>query len=158
MYLRSLVVFTLCTAFVLAFVAVLNYEAGVVGNQTGGVSGTLTTSCKTSDVSCESFSITTAKLTVENYSGTLLGPGSYTTLVLGVNTSGGFAIDSLSLFIDNASAGTLPGPFVPGENRILNVTLPATIAVTPGRSYVLSVEGIYGGSGSVWESVKVVAE
>lgn len=158
MYLKSLVVFVLCTLFVLGFVVVLNYEAGVVGKQPNGVGVTTTTLCSRSETPCESLSITMAKLTEENYSGSLLGPGSYATLILRLNASGGFPIESLEIFVDNASGGTLQGPFLPGASQVLSLTLPATIAVSPGMTYNLSVEGFYGGGHVIWGSTEVTAD
>lgn len=158
MYLKSLVVFVLCTVFVLGFVVVLNYEAGAVGRHPIGVGGATTTLCGQSEAPCESLSITTAKLTEENYSGSLLGPGSYAALVLGLNASGSFPIESITLFIDNTSAGTLQGPFLPGTNQVLSLTLPANISVSPGQTYNLSIEGFYGGSYVIWKSIVVTAE
>ena len=87
-----------------------------------------------------------------------LGPGSYATLTLGLNASGGNPITSVKIFVGNMSAGTFQGPFQLGVNKVLNLTLPATISVSSGKTYTISVEGYFdGGAETVWESVKVIA-
>ncbi|MDA4119932.1 MAG: hypothetical protein OK436_05035 [Thaumarchaeota archaeon] len=158
MYLRSLLVFALCTAFVVGFVVVLNYATAGVGKQgqTGPVT-IQTTSCASQSTTCTTFSITSARLVSVNYTD-VLGPGNYATLTLGLNASGGNPITSVKIFVGNLSAGTFQGTFQPGVNRLLNLTLPATISVSPGKTYTISVEGYFGsGTEAVWESVKVTA-
>ena len=68
-------------------------------------------------------------------------------------------MSSVNLFIGNQSAGAVGGPFEPGVNKIVNITLPTTIEVSPGKTYLLSIEGFYGaGSTGVWESTEVKAQ
>jgi len=158
LYLRNLLVVALCTSFVVGFVVVLNYATAGVGKQglTNPVT-TQTTTCPTQSSTCVSFSITSARLVTVNYTD-VLGPGSYATLTLGLNASGGMPIASVKVFVGNQSAGEAQGPFQPGVNRVLNLTLPATISVSPGKAYTISVEGYFGsGSAVVWKSVKITA-
>lgn len=158
MYLRNLLVVALCTAFVVGFVVVLNYATAGIGKQgQPGPVTTQTTSCASQSLTCMSFAITSARLVSVNYTD-VLGPGNYATLTLGLNVSGGNPITSVKIFIGNLSAGTFQGPFQPGVNRVLNLTLPATISVSSGKTYTISVEGYFdGGTEAVWESVKVTA-
>ena len=88
-----------------------------------------------------------------------LGQVGYANLVLGLNVSGGSPIASVKLFVGNSSAGTVVGPFEPDEDRVVNVTLPTTVDVFSGKTYLLSVEGFYGaGSEEVWTSTEVTAQ
>jgi hypothetical protein len=157
-YLRNLLVVALCTAFVVGFVVVLNYATAGVGKQgQPGLVTTQTTSCASQSPTCVSFSITSARLVSVNYTD-VLGPGNYATLTLGLNASGGSPITSVKIFVGNLSAGTFQGPFQPGVNKVLNLTLPATISVSSGKTYTISVEGYFdSGTEAVWESVKVTA-
>ncbi len=157
-YLRNLLVVALCTAFVVGFVVVLNYATAGVGKQgQTTLVTTQTTSCSPLSSTCVSFSITSVRLVSVNYTD-VLGPGSYAILTLGLNASGVGPITSVKIFVDDQSAGGVQGPFQPGVNRVLNLTLPATISVSPGKMYTISVEGYYGsGSEAVWTSVKVTA-
>jgi hypothetical protein len=157
-YVRSLLVVALCTIFVIGFVVVLNYATAGVGKQGQTVLVTTqTTSCGAQSSSCESFSITSSRLVSVNYTDEL-GPVNYATLTLGLNASGGMPITNVKVFVGNLSAGGAPGPFSPGVNRVLNLTLPATITVSPGESYTISVEGYYAnGSETVWQSVEIIA-
>jgi hypothetical protein len=143
---------------VVGFVVALNYATAGVGKQ-GQIAlvTTRTTSCASQSSSCGSFSITSARLVSVSYTDEL-GPGNYATLTLGLNASGGTPITSVKIFVGNLSAGGFQGPFQPGINRVLNLTLPATISVSPGKTYTISVEGYFGnGSYAVWESVKTTA-
>jgi hypothetical protein len=157
-YLRNLLVVALCTAFVVGFVVVLNYATAGVGKQGQTVLVTTqTTQCPTQSSTCVSFSITSARLVSVSYTDEL-GPGTYTTLTLGLNASGGMPMTSVKVFVGNQSAGGAQGPFQPGVNSVLNLTLPATISVSPGKTYTISIEGYFGsGSDTVWESVKITA-
>jgi len=155
-YARSLIVVALCTIFVLAFALVLNYEAAGVGTQ-GTVVPTTKTTCPTPGPSCEMMSITSASLHTVNYTDEL-GVVNYATLTLGLNASGESPITAVNLFVGNTSAGQVQGPFRPGINRSVNVTLPSTISISPGKTYVVSVEGEYGGSQPVWTFTKVTAQ
>jgi hypothetical protein len=157
-YLRSLIVVALCTAFVVGFVVVLNYATAGVGKQgQTALVTTQTTSCAAQSSSCVSFSITSARLVSVSYTDEL-GPVNYATLTMGLNASGGMPITSVKVFVGNLSAGGAQGPFNPGVNRVLNLTLPATIMVSPGKMYTVSVEGFYGnGSDVAWKSVEITA-
>lgn len=154
MYLRSLIVFALCTTFVLAFVVVLNYEQGAVFGSMNATVQTSHNSCPASG--CDSLAILSATLREKNYSSDL-GPGGYATLAIRLNISGPSSLGSLRLFIDNTSGGTVQGPIGPGTNIIVNVTLPATISVSHGTIYTLAVEGIYGTDSTVLQTLKVTA-
>lgn len=158
MYLKSLIVFVLCTIFVLAFVVVLNYEAGVIGNSANSAPGNQGPSCQTGGAGCERLQITSASLYEENYSSSLLGPGGYARLDLAFEVTGPSAVTGLRFFVDNISAGTLQGPFATGSVRVMNVTLPATVSVASGATYLLSVEGLYGNGSAVWSNVEVTAD
>ncbi len=154
MYLRSLLVFALCTAFVVSFVVVLDYATSGVGSQTS-----LSTqgNCLPSQAPCPNFAITSATLRTVNYTDEL-GIVNYSYLVLGLNASGSAPLTSMSLYIGSASAGTVQGPFEPGVNRVVNITLPATVTVSRGMTYQVNVEGFYGNGLEVWQSVTVKAE
>ena len=155
-YAKSLVVFALSTIFVLGFVLVLNYEAaGVMHDEQNTISSQ--SSCTVKDTSCVTFSITYASLRNVNYASSL-GPANYTTLMVGVNASGSTPLTRINLFVGNTSAGSVDGPFEPGVNRLLNLTLPATVTVSPGKTYLLSVEGFYGSGMDVWETEEVAAQ
>jgi hypothetical protein len=153
-YLRSLLVVALCTAFVVSFVVVLSYAFAGVGSQT-----TLQTQspCSSSQGSCPSFSITSASLLTVNYTDEL-GVVDHAYLVLGLNASGTSPITSVSLFIGSAPAGSVQGPFNPGVSRVLNITLPATVSVSHGKTYLVNVEGFYGDGEEAWKSVEVSAQ
>jgi hypothetical protein len=154
-YLKSLIVFVLCTVFVLSFVVVLNYATAGVGKG-GETMATSHASCSAAGSPCESFSITSAGLHTVNYTDEL-GVVNYATLVLGLNASGSSPITSVDLFIGNLSAGRIQGPFEPGVNRVVNLTLPATVSVSSGKTYLVNVEGFYGNGLAVWQSERVIA-
>jgi len=154
-YFRSLLVVALCTAFVLSFAIVLSYEAAQVG-QSNQVTLSTQNTCSPSEVSCPSFTITSLKLNTENITSEL-GPENQTDIALGLDVSGGTTITKISLFVGNSSAGTLPGPFDPGVNQVLNITLPSTVQVSPGATYVVYVEGFSGSGSTYWASMKVIA-
>jgi hypothetical protein len=156
-YLRNLLVVVLCTAFVVGFVLALDYATAGVGKQgQTTLFTTQTTSCTAPASTCIGFSITSTRLVSMNYTD-VLGPGNYAILTLGLNASGG-PISSVRIFVDNQSAGMVQGPFQPGVNRILNLTLPATITVSPGKLYAIGVEGYFGtASETIWMSVRVVS-
>jgi hypothetical protein len=157
-YLKGLLVVALCTVFVVAFAVVLDIEAAQVGNQSTIASFSTRSSCTSSSPSCVSFSISSASLRVVNYTDEL-GPVGYADLVVWVDASGGSPMSSVNLFIGNQSAGAAGGPFEPGVNKVINITLPTTIDVSPGKTYLLSIEGFYGaGSTGVWESTEVKAQ
>ena len=156
MYFRSILVVALCTAFVLSFAIVLNYEAGQVG-KAGQAPISTQNSCSPSEASCPSFTITSAKLITANITSEL-GPANQTTLLLGLEVSGRTTITKLSLFIGNSSAGTIQGPFEPGVAQALNITLPSTIQASPGATYLISAEGFSGTGSTFWISVRATAE
>ena len=157
MYARNLIVVALCTAFVIGFALVLNYERGaVLASLSTGVQVSHST-CVGSGTECDAITVASATLREKNYSSDL-GPGSYATLVMKLNVTGPFPLATLKLFIDNASAGTVKGPVGPGVNIVVNLTLPATIYVAHGKAYSLAVEGLYGTDSTVWETLKVIAQ
>lgn len=155
MYLRSLIVFSLCTIFVAGFYVVISYDTSGVGRQSQ-VLVTSQASCPASVTACEAIEITSASLRTVNYTDEL-GVVNYATLAIGVEPSGGSAITGLELFIGNSSAGNFQGPFEPGVSKMVSLTVPATISVTPGKTYVVSVEGFYGSGQSAWASTRVTA-
>jgi hypothetical protein len=155
-YTKSLVVVALCTIFVLAFFFVLSFETAGIGSQTATIPTTATT-CSQSSAPCDTLTITSAALQAVNYTDEL-GTVNYATLAFSLKPLGGSPITSLKLFIGNTSAGTVQGPFTPGINRIENITLPSTISVSSGGTYVLSIEGSYGNSSTAWVSTRVTAE
>jgi len=148
-------VVALCTIFVLGFALVLGYETAGVGKQATTLAPQ--TTCSASEASCETLSITSASLRTVNYTDEL-GTVSYANLSLGLTPSGGVAVTSVDLFIGNQSAGQVQGPFRSGVNRVVNVTLPSTISVSKGKTYLLNVEGFYGSSLTVWASARVTAK
>ena len=156
MYFRSLLVVALCTAFVLSFAIVLNYEAGQVG-QSDQVTLSTQNSCSPSEVSCPSFTITSLKLSTENITSEL-GPANQTDIALGLDVSGSTAVSRISLFVGNTSAGTLQGPFEPGFDRVLNITLPSTVQVAPGGTYLVYVEGLSASGSTYWASMEVIVD
>jgi hypothetical protein len=153
MYLKSLVVFVLCTLFVIGFVVVLDYVTAGVGNTSQGPS-TSSAFCPPPTYST-GFSITPATLRTVNYTDEL-GTVNYATLTFNVNTSTGSPLTSILVCIDSYRVGTVQGPFTPDVSRMVNLTLPATISISRGMTYTLNVEGFSGGS-SAWESVPVKA-
>ena len=58
----------------------------------------------------------------------------------------------------NASAGAVSREFGLGLNQIVNLTLPSTVAVSPGQSYLVSVEGLNSAGGYVVMAETVTAE
>ena len=156
MYLKSLVVFILCTLFVLGFVVVLNYATAGVGHITQGTS-TSPANCPTAPISVPTaFSITSPSLHTVNYTDEL-GIVNYAALTFGVNASAGSPLRSLLVCVGNQNAGTVQGPFNPSVNRVVNLTLPATISISPGKAYVVNVEGFNEDGSGLWESVRITA-
>jgi hypothetical protein len=155
-YFRSILVVALCTAFVLSFAIVLSYEAAQVG-QSGQVTLSTQDSCSPSEASCPSFTITSLKLSTANISSGL-GPANRTDIALGLDVSGETTITKMNLFVGNSSGGTVHGPFAPGLNQVLNITLPSTVQVSPGTSYLVYVEGFSGSGSTYWASVRVTAD
>lgn len=158
MYAKSLVVVALCTLFVVGYAATLVYVTGKVGNQVSQTTlGTQNSTCNTSDPSCVTLSIISSKLVSQNYTDQL-GPGNHAYLILSLEASGGGPIVNANLFINGTSVGSIQGPFVPGAAKAVSQTLPATVDVIPGKSYLIVVEGYYGsGSRVAWALVEVTA-
>jgi hypothetical protein len=152
-YAKSLVVFFLCTALVIGVAVVLNYEATTVGNQVKSLP-TLQATCSQTDASCPHFSIVSASLRTQNTTDQL-GIANPAYLSMEFNVSGAAALTSVHLYVGNVSAGTVKGPFGPGVSRIVNLTLSATVVVSPGKSYLLSVQGFNAGGGYVIEAEEV---
>ena len=137
------------------FVIAIVYATASVG--AGGTTIVTTQNSCTVSTACPSFSITSAKLVTVNYTDEL-GPVGYAVLTLGITTSGTGQIGSVTLFVGNLSAGSIQGPFGPGTSKTINMTLPSTIAVTAGKSYLVSIEGqVANESEVVWESAEVTA-
>lgn len=156
MYYKGIVVFFLSTALVLGVVVVLNLEATTVGNQIQALP-TLKASCAPGDPACPRFSIVSASLRSQNTTDQLgVANPAYLSLVL--NVSGATQLASIRLFIGNASAGTVRGPFGSGYSRIVNLTLPATVSISPGKSYLLSVQGLSDNGAYVIKTSLVTAE
>lgn len=153
MYAKSLVVFVLCTALVVGVAVVLNYEATTVGSQIQSLP-TLRATCSESDASCPHFSIASASLRTQNITDQL-GIANPAYLSLELDVSGTAALSSIHLYVGNVSAGTVQGPFGPGMNRVVNLTLSAAVVVSPGRSYLLSVQGFNANGGYVINSEEV---
>jgi hypothetical protein len=155
-YFRSTLVVVLCTVFVIAFAIVLSYEAAQVG-KSSAVTISTQNSCSPSSVACPSFTITSLKLSTENITSEL-GPENRTDIAFGLDVSGTTTITRLSLFVGNSSAGTIQGPFDPGLARLLNITLPSTVQVSSGRTYVVYVES-FSSSGSIyWASARATVD
>ncbi len=155
MYAKSLVVFVLCTALVIGVAVVLNYEATTVGNQVQSLPA-LQATCAQSEASCPHFSIVSASLRTQNTTDQL-GIANPAYLSLEFNVSGTTTLTRVHLYVGNASAGTVKGPFGLGVNRIANLTLSATVVVSPGKSYLLSVQGFNAGGVYVIEAEEVTA-
>jgi hypothetical protein len=157
-YAKSIIVVALCTAFVIGFYAVLQYEASGIGNG-GPTSNQISevTTCPVTEPSCVDFTLASANLRVVNYTDEL-GPVSYAVLAFDITASTQGAVLSLGIYINGTSVLNINGPFRPSVPMLVNVTLPATAQVFTGRSYSISVEGFYGtGSESTWETVEVTA-
>jgi len=155
-YLRSILVVVLCSIFVVGFVLALVYATSSVGSEGTSLATTQETSCTVSSA-CPSLTITSAKLATVNYTDEL-GPVGYAILSFKMTTSGVGQIGSVTLFVGNLSAGSVQGPFEPGTTKTINTTLPSTILVTAGKSYLVRVEGhVESGPEVVWESAEVTA-
>ena len=156
MYLRSILVVVLCSVFVVGFVLAIVYATSTVGSSGTSPANSQQTSCTVSS-ECPSLSITAAKLATVNYTDEL-GPVDYAVLTLKLTTSGVGQIGSVTLFVGNLSAGSVEGPFAPGTTKTINMTLPSTIIVTAGKSYLVNVEGhVENGPEVVWQSAEVTA-
>lgn len=154
MYYKSLVVFVLCTAFVVAFALVLNFEVGGVGNSQN--TSTVSPLCTPTN-SAQAFQITSARLHTVNYTDEL-GVVNYAVLTLGIDPTGTAPMMSIGVCVGSAPAGTIQGPFQPGVNRMVNFTLPETISVSPGKTYVLTLDGVYGSGTNAWETTRATAD
>ena len=155
MYARSLLVVALCTIFVLAFAFVLQYEASGVG-QTDTAVPTASTTCPPSDSSCDALTIVSAS--IRNSSGVdQLGPGGNANLSLVLAISGGSPVTSVKVFIGNQLGASVNGPFQPGVVPMKPLILSTKVSVTPGQSYLITVEGSYGSSRSAVTSITISA-
>lgn len=155
MYRKSLIVFVLSTALVVGVALVLNYEAASVGNQIQALPAVQAT-CSPSDLSCPHFSIASVDLVTQNTTD-LLGIANPARITLVLNVSGDATLASVHLYVGNASVGAVQGPFGQGLDRIPNLTLSTTAPVTPGVSYLLSVQGFNGKGAYVIQSELVTA-
>ncbi len=155
---RNLVVFVLCTAFVLGFYAVLNYEASGVRLSSLQSSGPAQP-CNGGAV-CESFTLVSATLVTANFTDEL-GPAGYSNLTMVLSVANNATLRSFDVYIGGTMIGTLTGPYGPGTHSPFTFTLPSTDAIAQGSTYVVSVEGFVGAAGSsatpVWKSQSVVA-
>ena len=154
MYAKSLVVFVLCTALVIGVAVVLNYEANSVGNQIQSLP-TVQANCSQGDPSCPRFYLVSASLRTQNTTDQL-GIANPAYLTLEFNVSGTAALASVHLYVGNVSAGVVQGPFGPGMNRVVNLTLSAAVVVSPGKTYLVSVQGFNAGGGYVIRSEEVL--
>jgi len=146
----------LCSIFVVGFVLAIVYATSSVGNEGTTLATSQETSCTVSSA-CPSLSITSAKLATVNYTDEL-GPVGYAVLSFELTTRGQGQLGSVTLFVGNLSAGSMQGPFESGTTKTINTTLPSTITVTAGKTYLLSVEGhVDDGPEVVWESTEVTA-
>jgi hypothetical protein len=150
---KSLAIFVLCTALVIGVLMVLNYEAASVENQIQSLP-TLQATCSTSNPSCPHFSIVSASLRTQNTTDQL-GIANPSYLSLEFNVSGTATLTRLHLYVDNVSAGIVQGPFGAGMHRVVNFTLSAAVVVSPGRTYLLSVQGFNAGGEYVIQSEEV---
>ncbi len=151
-YLKSLIVFLLCTAFVVAFAVVLNNDASTVSSQLQALPPSAT-NCPISDASCPRFVIVSASLHTMNTTDQL-GIANPVYLTMRFNVSGSVSLSKIQFFVGNVSAGTLQGPFGLGLNEISNLTLSAAVSASPGKTYRVSAIG-FNGPSYVLESVYV---
>ena len=160
MYARSLIVVALCTAFVIAFALVLNYEAAGIGKQATTLA-TSPTTCPASEGSCDHLTFGSAILHTVNYTDEL-GTVTYCNLSLSFMPSGPSAVESVDLYFGNASSTTkvysVQGPFEPGVSRVLTVTLPSSVIVIPGKTYLATVEGYAGSTLVASASIQLTAQ
>jgi hypothetical protein len=159
-YAKSLIVVALCTAFVLAFALVLNYEAAGVGEQTTTLATSQST-CPASDASCERLTITSATLRTVNYTDEL-GTVTYSNLSVSITPSGPSPIESVDLYFGNATSTTkvysVKGPFEAGVGGVLTVTLPSSVFAFTGKTYLVIVEGYYQDNLMVSASTQITAQ
>jgi len=159
-YAKSLIVFALCTIFVLAFALVLDYEAGNVGGQ-GTAIPTSQATCASTGAACDTIAITSTSLQVVNYTDEL-GTVTYGNLSVGFTPAGPSPVANIALFFGNATSATkvfaAQGPFQPGVSRMLTLTLPSSVTVYPGRAYLVSIEGTYGANLAVSATASVTAQ
>lgn len=154
---RSVVVFVLCTAFVLAFYAVLSYEAG--GVELASLQSPGPAQPCTAGAACGSFSLASATLTTANFTDEL-GPAGYSNLTLTLTVAANGSIQSFDVYIGGTKLGTLTGPYGPGTDRAFTFTLPSTDPISRGSAYVVSVKGLVGTSAAttvVWKTETVTA-
>ncbi len=152
MYLKSLIVFLLCTAFVVAFAVVLNNDASTVNSQLQALPSS-ETNCSVSDASCPKFVIVSASLRTMNTTDQL-GIANPVYLTMRFNVTGSASLTKVQFFVGNVSAGTVQGPFGLGPNEVSNLTLSAAVSASPGKTYRVSAVA-FSGSNYVLESVYV---
>jgi hypothetical protein len=155
LYLKGVLVVGLCSAFVVAAVAALAFVAAGVGGH-GGPAPTTGSACEGSAGPCVAFSISDASLRTANYTDDL-GRVTYAELTLRVNDSGAAQIEGLAFYIGNDSAGEVAVRILPGGSSMVQVTVPATLQVVSGKTYLVSVEATGGGSPPAWGSVSLTA-
>jgi len=155
-YAKSLVVFVLCTALVLGFVVVLNYEATIVGNQVQALPAIQET-CSPTDPTCPQFTIVSSKLGAMNTTDQL-GIANPAYLSFDLNVSGVSSVTKIDIFVGNVSAEVVQGPFNLGITKFVNLTLMATAQVTPGKTYLLSFQGFDSAGSYVIKSEEVTAQ
>lgn len=160
MYAKSLIVFALCTIFVLAFALVLDYEAGNVGNQ-GTTIPTSQASCAQTATSCDTILITSTSLQVVNYTDEL-GTVTYGNLSVAFTPDGPSPVTNIALYFGNATSTTkvfvAQGTFQPGTSRTFTLTLPSSVTVYSGKTYLVSIEGTYGANLGVSATTSVTAQ
>lgn len=87
---------------------------------------------------------------------------TYSNLSMKLVPSGPSGLGSVDLYFGNASSTTkvfsAQGPFEPGVSRVLDVTLPLSVVVTPGVTYLATIEGYAQGSLVASASTQVAAE
>ncbi len=142
MYLKSLIVVLLCTAFVVAFAVVLNNDASTVSGQLQALPSS-PTNCSAPATSCPRFTVLSASLRTMNTTDQL-GIANPVYLSLEFNVSGSVPLSKVQLFVGNVSGGTIQGTFGFGLNRIANLTLSAAVSASPGKTYLVSVVGFSG--------------
>ena len=160
MYAKSLIVVALCTVFVLAFALVLNYESAGIGEGSTTIP-TSQTACPVSNASCETLTITSATLHTVNYTDEL-GTVTYSNLSVEFAPSGPSPLDRVDLYFGNASSATkvysTQGSFEPGVGRALTVTLPSSVFVFPGKTYLVTIEGYSQSNLTASDSIQVTAQ
>jgi hypothetical protein len=153
MYYKSLIVVALCSIFVIAFAGVLGYVTSGIGSN---ASTTSTLPC-TVGSGCQEISIYSASLNVVNYTDEL-GIVTYTNLVMSLAPNETAPMSSAIFFLNGSEVGSIRQTFTPGVHNLVNLTLPATAIVYPGKTYSVRVEGdLDPGPGTIWGTTEVIA-